>query len=110
MELNINNFDQTQQLYEKGLSVSEIENHLRNEGKDETELSLHLSQLKRLIYEKQRAIGFRCLTLGAVFCLAGCIFTFMHDYSSLYAGFTLYGMTIVGTCLVLWGLTCVLGL
>lgn len=110
MELNINNFDQSKKLLEAGLSIAQIENELKVQGLAEDELLAHIKHIKSLIYLKQRSIGFKCLTIGALLCVAGCLLTFMHDYSSMYAAFTLYGLTIAGTCLVLGGLAYVLGI
>lgn len=110
MELNINNFDRSKKLFEAGLSVSQIESELKVQGLAEEELLAHIKHVKSLVYLKQRSIGFKCLAFGALLCVAGCLLTFMHDYSSIYAAFTLYGLTIAGTCLVLSGLAYILGI
>lgn len=110
MRLNIKNFEQSRKLLEAGLSVTQIEHELKVQGLADDELLAHLKHIKGLVYLKQRGIGFKCITVGALLCIAGCFLTFMHDYSSMYAAFTLYGLTIAGTCLVIGGLAYVLGI
>lgn len=99
-----------QNLYHQGLKIAQIEQELSKLGLDGEHLEVHLKHVKGLRYNKQRITGFKCIALGAMLCLAGCLLTFFHDYSVVYAGVTLYGMTISGTCLVLAGLALVLGI
>ncbi len=100
----------TQNLYHQGLKIAQIEQELSKLGLDGEHLELLLKYVKDLRHKKQRITGFKCIAFGAMLCLAGCLLTFFHDYSAIYAGLTLYGMTISGTCLVLAGLALVLGI
>ena len=99
-----------QNLYHQGIKIAQIDKELNKLGLDGEHLELHLKHVKYLRYKKQRSAGFKCIALGAMLCLAGCILTFFHDYSAIYSGLTLYGMTISGTCLVLAGLALILGI
>jgi hypothetical protein len=99
-----------QNLYHQGIKISQIEKELSKLGLDGEHIELHLKQVKDLRYNKQRLTGFKCIAFGAMLCLAGCLLTLFHDYSVAYAGLTLYGMTISGTCLVLAGLALILGI
>lgn len=110
MDLAINNFKYTEELFHQGLSVSQIEQELTQLGMSAEELEAHLKHVKNLRYAKHRNLGFTLLAVGAILCLSGCVLTFLHDYSSMYAAFTLYGLTIVGTCSVLGGLALILGI
>ena len=109
MDLVINNFKYTEELFHQGLSVSQIEQELTQLGMSAEELEAHLKHVKNLRYTKHRNLGFTLLTVGAILCLSGCVLTFLHDYSSMYAAFTLYGLTILGTCNVLGGLFLIFG-
>lgn len=110
MELSINYFQTAEAMHQQGLSLAEITQTLKQHGADDENLSQVIKYLKDLRYLKQRKIGFKCLAAGAVFCLSGCLLTFVHDYSTIYASITLYGMTLSGACLVLSGLAFVLGI
>lgn len=110
MELSINHFQTAEALHQQGLSMAEITNTLAQHGANEEHLAEVIKYLKDLRYRKQRKIGFKCLAAGTVFCLSGCLLTFAHDYSTVYASITLYGMTLSGACLVLSGLAFVLGI
>lgn len=110
METPLNNFKYTENLYQQGLKLDQIAQELVKLGVDDETLNVHIKYVKELTYNKQRITGFKCIAFGALLCVAGCILTFFHDYSALYSGLTLYGMTISGTCLVLAGLALVLGI
>lgn len=98
-------------IFDQGLSEEQLKAELARIGIEETRMDEWLRTWRNLKYERMRSRGFKCLALGALLCLSGCLFTFFHnDYSAVYAGFTLYGMTITGTVLVLVGLAMVLGL
>lgn len=97
--------------FTQGLTEDQLKAELAKVGIDETSMNEWLRIWRNLKYERMRSRGFKCLALGAALCVSGCLFTFFHnDYSPVYAGFTLYGMTITGTMLILAGLAMVLGL
>lgn len=97
--------------FDQGLSEEQLKVELARIGIEETRMDEWLRNWRSLKYERIRSRGFKCLALGALLCVSGCLFTFFYnDYSPLYAGFTLYGMTIIGTILILAGLAMVLGL
>lgn len=110
MELAINNFKHSEELFHQGLSVPEIERELQQHNLSVDELEAHMKHIKNLRYAKHRNLGFTLLALGALLCLSGCVLTFLHDYSSMYAAFSLYGLTILGTCSVLAGIALILGI
>jgi hypothetical protein len=110
METPLSNFKYTENLYQQGLKLDQIVQELAKLGLDNETLDLHIKYIKDLRYNRQRITGFKCIAFGALFCVLGCVLTFFHDYTALYSGLTLYGMTISGTCLVLAGLALVLGI
>ncbi|MBW7844105.1 MAG: hypothetical protein H3C45_00360 [Bacteroidia bacterium] len=73
------------------------------------DINSELSTAKQKQIKKWSYLGLILIAVGVMFCFAGCIFTFMHDYSSAYVTFSLYGLTLLGTCLILTGLAFTLG-
>jgi hypothetical protein len=106
MGLDVNPHEEEQQVLHQKVNMIEI-----NQPKtSETELEQQQQQVKALKYKKQRQIGLTCITSGALICVLSCLFTFFHDYSAVYVAFSLYGMTMVGACIVLVGLAFVFGI
>lgn len=110
MNLAINNFKHSEELFHQGLSLSEIEVQLKQLNLSIDEFEAHMKHVKNLRYAKHRNLGFTLLALGALLCLSGCLLTFLHNYSSMYAAFSLYGLTILGTCFILTGIALILGI
>jgi hypothetical protein len=109
MNLEINLFQETEILFNQGLSIAQIREHLLSKGLSETELQEHLKLIKSFKFKKQCRLGFKLIALGALMCIASCLLTFFHDYSTVYTTFTLYGITLCGVSLVLTGLVLVFG-
>lgn len=109
MNLEIKSFQETEILFNQGLSIAQIKEHLLSKGLSETELEEHLKLIKSLKFRRQCSLGFKLIALGAITCLISCLLTFFHDYSATYTSFTLYGITFIGASLVLIGLVLVFG-
>lgn len=111
MELNIDTIEKVKSSHEQGLGISEIKEIFEGNVIPENQVEEQVKIIRLIKYKRLRNIGFKCLGAGALFCLGGGLLTFLHDdYSTLYAAFTLYGMTITGALLILAGLAMVLGL
>lgn len=110
MSLEVNSFKSPEYWLSRRLSLSEIRSELEQMGLSDDDINQQLSMVKSLKYKKQRQIGFGLLTAGALCCVVSCLLTFFHGYSEVYVTFVLYGMTMVGACLLLAGLALVLGI
>ncbi len=110
ISLKVNSSQEIEQLLRDGLNMIEIKQQLLAKGMNEAELEQQMQIMKALKYKKQRQIGFTCVALGALLCVASCLLTFFHGYSAIYAAFILYGMTMAGACVVLVGLAFIFGI
>jgi hypothetical protein len=99
-----------QELFERGLSASQIKEHLVVQGSNPEQLEEQMNIVKYLKYQRQRKRGFICLIIGVLLCASSCMLTFMHGYSDAYMLFTLYGLTLFGACFLLAGLALVMGI
>jgi len=110
MEMNANMFSEVESRFNDGHSHDEIKSHFIQLGFNEESLEDVMKHYRLLRSRKQQRTGLNLLTVGALMCLASCILTFLHNYSDNYALFTLYGLTLVGACILLVGLALVFGL
>lgn len=106
----MNSFEQTESLYNQGLTMDELRQQLAELGYEGERLDEHLKFVRKLKTKKQVKLGFNLILLGAFLCVASCVVTFLHSYSASYMTFSLYGMTVIGASLVLVGLAYVFGL
>ncbi len=112
LQLNNNEIDtkEIEALFHQGMKLQSIEEHLIRNGFQGEVLDGLIRYVKELKFRKQRNIGFKCLTLGAILCLSSCLLTFFQSYSDVSTLFILYGLTSIGSCFLLLGLALVLGL
>lgn len=110
MNLEINPFQETEALFNQGLSTGQIKEHLLSKGLTETAIEEHLKVVKTLKIKRQSRLGFKLIALGAIMCLISCLLTFFHNYSAAYTTFSLYGITFIGASLVLIGLVLIFGI
>jgi len=110
MNMEINKFQEIESKFQEGINADAMRTYLVQLGVNDDLLDEHMSYFKKLVYKKQQKLGFKLLQIGALLCLASCLLTFIHDYSAGYTIITLYGITVIGTCLLLAGLALVFGL
>lgn len=106
----MNPFEQTETLYNQGLSMDELRQQLAELGYEGETLDEHLRFVRKLKTQKQVKFGFNLILIGAFLCVSSCVATFFHSYSASYMTFSLYGMTFIGASMVLVGLAYVFGL
>lgn len=111
MEIEGHHFQEIKALALQGVSLEDIRQMLLGKGFSNDHIEPLLERLQKAIkYKKQRGVGFNLLLAGTAVCIASCVLTFFHDYSAVYAAVTLYGLTLLGACLLLAGLAMVLGI
>jgi hypothetical protein len=96
-------------LQEKGQSFDEIVLELRQKGASENLLEDIKSELKKLKLTKKRNNGFIWCAIGAGLMAIGFIFTIFLFNSTEGMRFALYGLTSIGVCFTIKGLSNIMG-
>ena len=86
-------------------TTDEIKEELLKENNiTEHELELMIRYLKKIKHEKDHQMGRMLILVGAIFLLAGFVFTFLNIYKNQSVHFAMYGLTTAGLLIMFMGL------
>ncbi len=98
-------YQKVSQLVNDRRTTDEIKEELLKENPiAETELEQLIKHAKKLKHDKDHHLGRLLIIAGAVFLLAGFVFTFFNIYKNQSVHFAMYGLTSAGLIIMFIGL------
>jgi hypothetical protein len=97
------------ELLERGESNDAIIAHLHKKGVSESITSRLIDLVRKERYALRRRKGVKLMLAGAVMLLLGFVITLAFVYNDKSIDFVMYGMTLGGIAVFLWGVVDVLG-
>jgi hypothetical protein len=98
-------YEKVERLVNDQRTTDEIkEELLKQEDIPEQELHLIIKYLKTLKHDKAHKMGRLLILVGAIFLLAGFVFTFFNIYKNQSVHFAMYGLTTAGLIILFMGL------
>jgi VIT1/CCC1 family predicted Fe2+/Mn2+ transporter len=92
-----------QQWIKDQMEPKAVEEALIARGFDETAISIHLKEYRRLKNAKKLFAGFVCMGVGAFLGFLSCVITLINPIPALYS-IILYGLTSLAILVILVGL------
>ncbi len=96
-------------LLNTGSSFSDIENVLFKDGIDESQIKEIINKVVSYKNNKRLGLGFKIILIGVAFLVSSCTLSIVTDYSNPNFIFLFYGLTSIGTCIVMGGFIIVFG-
>jgi hypothetical protein len=96
-------------LLKDGIPFTDIEYQLIKDGNTEDQVKDILKDLQSFKNKKRLSAGFKTLLTGAAFLLSSCLLSLITDYSNSNFLFILYGLTIIGACILMGGFILIFG-
>jgi hypothetical protein len=91
-------------LFENGMTRTEIETHLLDNGHDEQFVKELVSETVKLRDTKRRSQGLILILVGALICFTSFLLTITSTYTQGNFSLVLYGLTSLGIIIVFTGL------
>jgi hypothetical protein len=97
------------ELLQRGESNDAIIAHLHKKGVNESTITTLVDLIRKERYAMRRRRGVKLMLAGAVMLLMGFVITLAFVYNDKSIDFVMYGMTLGGIAIFLWGVVDVLG-
>lgn len=95
--------------HSKGIEHDHIEINLKEAGASDELVVIIIKQIKELHYLKRRKRGFKLVLFGSLLLVFGFLITLMLFHSGTTINYAMYGLTIAGVILLLWGMIDLMG-
>jgi hypothetical protein len=86
-----------------------IEANLKEAGAADEIIVIIIREIKTLHYLKRKKRGFKLVLAGSLLLVFGFIITLILFHSGNSINYAMYGLTIAGIILLLWGMTDIMG-
>jgi hypothetical protein len=93
----------------RGIEHHHIETFLKEEGADEHTISLILGEIKTIYRIRRKKRGFKLVFIGSFLLVFGFVITLFLFHSSVSINYSMYGLTMIGIVLLLWGMVDLMG-
>lgn len=93
----------------RGVEDHHIESNLAKEGAHENVVKHILGELKALNLIRRRKRGFKLIFIGSFLLVFGFLLTLLLFHSNVCINYAMYGLTMTGIVLLLWGMVDLMG-